>query len=75
MAIVSKGWSDRLATKADTTAAKHEREVQDAKERAMMPDSIFTIDAIPHDWLFAKIDAAVHHGGAGSAFSDAGDGS
>jgi len=27
---------------------------------------IFEIASIPHDWLFARIDAACHHGGAGT---------
>ena len=46
MAIVSKGWSDRLASKTESAASKHEREAQDAKEKAMMPESIYTIDAM-----------------------------
>ena len=28
------------------------------------PDSIFMIDAIPHSWLFPRVSAVVHHGGA-----------
>ena len=31
-----------------------------------MPDTIFKVDAIPHDWLFPKMMAAIHHGGAGT---------
>jgi len=27
---------------------------------------IFVLDAVPHDWLFPKIAAIVHHGGAGT---------
>lgn len=27
---------------------------------------IFPIEAAPHDWLFARVAAAVHHGGAGT---------
>ena len=29
-------------------------------------DGIFMIDNVPHDWLFPKVDAVVHHGGAGT---------
>ena len=29
-----------------------------------MPDSIFMIDSIPHSWLFPRVSAVVHHGGA-----------
>jgi sterol 3beta-glucosyltransferase len=31
-----------------------------------LPDTIYKVDAIPHDWLFPQIAAAVHHGGAGT---------
>lgn len=31
-----------------------------------LPDTIYKIDAIPHDWLFPQMTAAVHHGGAGT---------
>lgn len=31
-----------------------------------LPDTIFKIDQAPHDWLFPRISAVVHHGGAGS---------
>jgi sterol 3beta-glucosyltransferase len=52
--ILSKGWSDRLG---DPTAVKTE---------VPLPDEIHQIKSAPHDWLFAQIDAAVHHGGAGT---------
>jgi UDP:flavonoid glycosyltransferase YjiC (YdhE family) len=31
-----------------------------------VPDNIFMLDNTPHDWLFPKIRACVHHGGAGT---------
>jgi UDP:flavonoid glycosyltransferase YjiC (YdhE family) len=31
-----------------------------------VPDSVFMIDAIPHAWLFPRMAAVVHHGGAGT---------
>ncbi|TGZ83089.1 UDP-Glycosyltransferase/glycogen phosphorylase [Ascodesmis nigricans] len=52
--VLSKGWSDRMASKD-----AHIPEVP-------LPDSIFQIKACPHDWLFKQVDAAVHHGGAGT---------
>lgn len=30
------------------------------------PESAFVIDAAPHDWLFPRCSAVVHHGGAGT---------
>jgi sterol 3beta-glucosyltransferase len=50
--ILSKGWSDRLS-------AKGQPEVP-------LPDLMFQIKSAPHDWLFRQVDAAVHHGGAGT---------
>lgn len=30
------------------------------------PDNIYMLDNTPHDWLFPKVCAVVHHGGAGT---------
>lgn len=55
-AILSKGWSDRLVkTSTDTNEAPE-----------TFPKQIYPISSIPHDWLFNRIDAACHHGGAGT---------
>ncbi|RPB15250.1 UDP-Glycosyltransferase/glycogen phosphorylase [Morchella conica CCBAS932] len=52
--ILSKGWSDRLQKK-------------DAQmPEISLPSEIHQIQSAPHDWLFKQIDAAVHHGGAGT---------
>ncbi|WP_435009491.1 glycosyltransferase [Tundrisphaera lichenicola] len=34
-----------------------------------LPDSILGIESIPHDWLFPRMAAVVHHGGAGTTFA------
>jgi UDP:flavonoid glycosyltransferase YjiC (YdhE family) len=35
--------------------------------RARLPgDDIFVVDELPHDWLFPRVAAVVHHGGAGT---------
>lgn len=52
--ILSKGWSDRLGDPAS------------AKVEVPLPPEIYQIQAAPHDWLFSQIDAAAHHGGAGT---------
>ncbi|KAF7306570.1 Sterol 3-beta-glucosyltransferase [Mycena indigotica] len=54
-AILSKGWSDRLQAKSDATEPEEP-----------LPKEIYPIPSIPHDWLFQRIDAACHHGGAGT---------
>ncbi|PCH33350.1 glycosyltransferase family 1 protein [Wolfiporia cocos MD-104 SS10] len=55
-AILSKGWSDRLV--------KNVADASDPEEP--LPKQIYPITSIPHDWLFQRVDAACHHGGAGT---------
>lgn len=31
-----------------------------------LPESIFALDQAPHEWLFPRMSAVVHHGGAGT---------
>jgi sterol 3beta-glucosyltransferase len=31
-----------------------------------LPESVLGIDSIPHDWLFPRVAAVIHHGGAGT---------
>jgi UDP:flavonoid glycosyltransferase YjiC (YdhE family) len=31
-----------------------------------LPDHIFAVESVPHDWLFPRVAAVVHHGGAGT---------
>lgn len=52
--ILSKGWSDRLGN-PDATLPE-----------VPLPVEIHQIKSAPHDWLFKQIDAAAHHGGAGT---------
>lgn len=56
-AILSKGWSDRLQVKSAGEVAEPE---------VPFPKEIFPVSSVPHDWLFKRIDAACHHGGAGT---------
>ncbi|KAJ6584932.1 hypothetical protein B0H19DRAFT_402540 [Mycena capillaripes] len=53
-AIISKGWSARMSSGHDK-----DPEVE-------IPPECYQLDKVPHDWLFPQIDAAVHHGGAGT---------
>ncbi|WP_216322238.1 glycosyltransferase [Deinococcus aestuarii] len=34
--------------------------------RGAVPDTVFLSDALPHGWLFPRVAAVVHHGGAGT---------
>lgn len=31
-----------------------------------LPESILAIESVPHEWLFPRVSAVVHHGGAGT---------
>jgi len=33
---------------------------------AALPEHIFGMSSVPHDWLFPRVSAVVHHGGAGT---------
>ena len=33
---------------------------------AHLPDTMFAVEHVPHEWLFPRVAAAVHHGGAGT---------
>lgn len=35
-------------------------------QKADLPDSVLMIDSTPHTWLFPRMSAVVHHGGAGT---------
>ncbi|KAI8922739.1 hypothetical protein BC831DRAFT_474734 [Entophlyctis helioformis] len=61
-AILSKGWSARLAEGAAATAAPGEKESKPIE----YPDCIYPLDKVPHDWLFPQMAGVVHHGGAGT---------
>jgi sterol 3beta-glucosyltransferase len=55
-AILSKGWSARMS--------KPEENLKDTEP--VIPPEVYQLDKVPHDWLFPQIDAALHHGGAGT---------
>jgi sterol 3beta-glucosyltransferase len=37
-----------------------------ALSQSHLPDEVFLIESVPHDWLFPRMAAVVHHGGAGT---------
>jgi sterol 3beta-glucosyltransferase len=34
-----------------------------------LPDTVLRVDATPHDWLFPRTSAVIHHGGSGTSHS------
>jgi UDP:flavonoid glycosyltransferase YjiC (YdhE family) len=32
----------------------------------LVPENVFVVESVPHSWLFPRMAAAVHHGGAGT---------
>jgi UDP:flavonoid glycosyltransferase YjiC (YdhE family) len=66
-AIVAKGWSDRAGSKDDSEEEKKKSEEKEKEQHELLDRPfIYNVKSIPHDWLFSRIDAAVHHGGAGT---------
>ncbi|OXC68989.1 hypothetical protein AYX13_02600 [Cryptococcus neoformans] len=53
-AIIAKGWSSRGGDPAKEG------------QNITFPESCYDIDKIPHAWLFPRVRAALHHGGAGT---------
>lgn len=35
-------------------------------QKVDLPETVFIVDSIPHSWLFPRVAAVVHHGGAGT---------
>jgi UDP:flavonoid glycosyltransferase YjiC (YdhE family) len=48
--LLSKGWGGMGADELRTS----------------MPDGVFMLGNVPHDWLFERVSCVVHHGGAGT---------
>lgn len=81
-AIVSGGWTAGAAegtqkgvTQATPAAAnliptqsERNADAADYMKRKIqeLPDSMYYVDSVSHDALFPEIDAALHHGGAGT---------
>lgn len=61
-AIISKGWSDRIASAQDTSETKAAKLEKDTADLGALPECVFNINSIPHDWLFPRVDAVCHHG-------------
>ncbi len=53
---------EALRTTGDR-AVLHRNTVDD---RRAFPESVYVADDLPHDWLFPRMKAVVHHGGAGT---------
>ena len=37
-----------------------------AADELNIPEGVFMLDNVPHDWLFKRVSCVVHHGGAGT---------
>jgi sterol 3beta-glucosyltransferase len=35
-------------------------------EKTNLPSNVYMLDSVPHDWLFPRVSATIHHGGAGT---------
>jgi len=74
--ILNKGWSERGKKKKEKGGNGKDRkrlrqkynknDQQEKNNESEFPPEIFSAGTVPHDWLFPRIDAAVHHGGSGT---------
>ncbi|MCC7206929.1 MAG: glycosyltransferase family 1 protein [Anaerolineae bacterium] len=72
------GFGSMSSRKPEETADLALRALQQSRQRAVMlsgwgglrggdlPDSVIMVDSVPHAWLFPRMAAVVHHGGAGT---------
>lgn len=75
------GFGSMGAAHAETRSAAVLKALEMTGERAVLatgwgalkaderPPNVFMLDAAPHDWLFPRMSAVVHHGGAGSTMA------
>ncbi|MBZ4409682.1 glycosyltransferase [Myxococcus sp. XM-1-1-1] len=75
------GFGSMGAAHADSRAATVLKAIALTGERAVLatgwggmkarelPSSVFMLESAPHDWLFPRMSAVVHHGGAGSTMA------
>jgi sterol 3beta-glucosyltransferase len=76
--VVSIGFGSMASANPDDVTALVLGAVREAGVRAVLlsgwgglasiaeADDVFCADALPHDWLFPRVAAVVHHGGAGT---------
>jgi UDP:flavonoid glycosyltransferase YjiC (YdhE family) len=76
--VVSIGFGSMASEDPETLTALILDAVRSAGVRAVLlagwgglvslpdADDLFSADAVPHDWLFPRVAAVVHHGGAGT---------
>jgi len=72
------GFGSMVSGNMNKTMTKVLRAVKAAKVRAIIAtgwadnshmkgnDNVFFVEYLPHDWLFPRVSAVVHHGGAGT---------
>ncbi|KAJ3417456.1 Sterol 3-beta-glucosyltransferase [Chytridiales sp. JEL 0842] len=72
-AIVVEGWSGRMQKKKKSDDGTEKEEVESKvvdgkgmKGGVEVPEYIYLVDKVPHDWLFPQVAGVVHHGGAGT---------
>ena len=72
------GFGSMASRQPEETAALVLRALAETRQRAIMlsgwaglradqlPPSVVMVESVPHDWLFPRVSAVVHHGGAGT---------
>ncbi|MCB8988485.1 MAG: glycosyltransferase family 1 protein [Ardenticatenaceae bacterium] len=72
------GFGSMAGTQPERLAATAVQALQQSGQRGLLatgwgglkpgalPDTIFQLESAPHDWLFERVTAVVHHGGSGT---------
>lgn len=76
--VVSIGFGSMTSSKAEQVTELVRQAARQAKVRVILlvgsgglketkaSDSLFCLSEVPHEWLFQRVSAIVHHGGAGT---------
>ncbi len=64
-AVLATGWGGIQGIQA-VNPSQGLSNSPDSPGLPQLSSSIYTLDYVPHDWLFPRLSAVVHHGGAGT---------
>jgi sterol 3beta-glucosyltransferase len=68
--MVSHNLAETIALLTEATAQSQQRAIVSLDwgnlAEVALPEHLYAVGSVPHDWLFKQVTAVVHHGGAGT---------
>lgn len=61
--------ADAAARAGVRVVVRRNDHVRDAHDEHAAPEHVLPVDDVPHEWLFGRMAAVVHHGGAGTTIA------